>query len=262
MNSLVETIAEPLGLTNLSKNIHYILGAAFFYQIVYLLGGYLSSVFFGRVYNHLEPKVQMKWRIKITSFVNASLISYLSFSLLFDEHLQKDKVFNSTDYSEFVYSMACGYFLWDIVYAIVEGQGFGFLLHGVSCFSVYLFSFTPFLNYYGSVFLMFELSTPFLDFIFFMDKSGNSDSILMVINGICLMVVFFCVRIVFGIYMSYKTFESVLQVISKVPLHLQFIYGTANVALNLLNLFWFYKMVSMFVRRYKQRNQNKQKKSS
>ncbi|KAJ9088901.1 hypothetical protein DSO57_1018299 [Entomophthora muscae] len=130
---------------------------------------------------------------------------------------------------------------------------------------------TPFLNYYGSAFLMFELSTPFLNLVYFMvttihgfgfefasvfisnlflqDKCSYSKTLLFKLNGIVLLLVFFLVRIVFGLYMSVKTFESVITEGYRAPLHLMALYGSANVALNLLNQLWFYKLVCLFIRK-------------
>jgi hypothetical protein len=47
---------------------------------------------------------------------------------------------------------------------------------------------------------MFELSTPFLNIIWFCDKSGRSGSTLQMVSGLSLIIVFFLSRIVGGIY--------------------------------------------------------------
>lgn len=75
-------------------------------------------------------------------------------------------------------------------------------------------------------------------------------SIYQKINGFFLLAVFFSVRIVFGFYTSYECLMSVLPVLDLVPMHLRVVYASANVALNSLNVFWFYKMVSSLARRF------------
>ncbi|KAG0246201.1 hypothetical protein BGX31_003915 [Mortierella sp. GBA43] len=105
--------------------------------------------------------------------------------------------------------------------------------------------------YYGSVFLMFELSTPFLNIHWFMDKLGMTGSIYQLINGVILLTVFLFARIIFGLYMSHHTYQNVMLVIDRVPLHLIVIYSAANVVLNTLNLYWFYKMIESLARRFK-----------
>ncbi|KAG0006744.1 hypothetical protein BGZ80_005153 [Entomortierella chlamydospora] len=109
----------------------------------------------------------------------------------------------------------------------------------------------PFLQYYGSVFLMFELSTPFLNIHWFMDKLGMTGTTYQLINGIILLLLFLCVRIMFGIYMSYQTYQTAMLVIDQIPWHLIIVYSLANVVLNSLNIYWFYKMIESLMKRFK-----------
>lgn len=63
--------------------------------------------------------------------------------MLNDPELVKDKLYGYSIFSGNVYAIACGYFFWDIwvcVYQIPK-QGWGFTVHGVACFLVFLFSF-------------------------------------------------------------------------------------------------------------------------
>jgi hypothetical protein len=46
------------------------------------------------------------------------------------------------------------------------------VVHGIACFLVYFLGFKPYLNYYGPIFLMFEISTIFLNIHWFCDKTG------------------------------------------------------------------------------------------
>lgn len=46
------------------------------------------------------------------------------------------------------------------------------LVHALASFAVFLFGLGPFTFYYGAVFILFELSTPFLNVHWFMDKVG------------------------------------------------------------------------------------------
>jgi len=173
--------------------------------------------------------------------------------VLTDSELMKDKVFGYDKNAGNVYAIACGYFLWDACTSIKNVNEFGlsFVFHGLSSFAVFIFSFRPFLNYYGAVFLMYELSTPFLNIHWFMDKLGMSGSGLQLANGICLLVAFFSARLVFGYYMSYQTYVSVMAVIDRVPTFLCVLYGAANVVLNGLNVVWFHKMIASLLRRFK-----------
>ena len=77
----------------------------------------------------------------------------------------------------------------------------------------------------------------------FCDKTGRSGSTLQIINGIILLLVFFSVRIVYGTYISGVFFKEVYYRWSEIPKYVSIVYGFANVSLNSLNAFWFYKMV-------------------
>lgn len=64
-----------------------------------------------------------------------------------------------------MYATACGYFLWDALISTyyVRWFGIGFVVHGILSLQIFLFSYHPFLQYYGPAFLLFEASTPFLN---------------------------------------------------------------------------------------------------
>ncbi|KAF9200783.1 hypothetical protein BGZ49_008986 [Haplosporangium sp. Z 27] len=82
------------------------------------------------------------------------------------------------------------------------------------------------------------------------DKLGMTGTIYQLINGVILLSLFLGVRIIFGIYMSYQTYQSAIVVIDQIPWHLIIVYSLANVILNSLNIFWFYKMIESLMKRF------------
>ncbi|KAF9991980.1 hypothetical protein BGZ79_003688 [Entomortierella chlamydospora] len=84
-----------------------------------------------------------------------------------------------------------------------------------------------------------------------MDKLGMTGTTYQLINGIILLLLFLCVRIMFGIYMSYQTYQTAMLVIDQIPWHLIIVYSLANVVLNSLNIYWFYKMIESLMKRFK-----------
>ncbi|CAG8779002.1 13054_t:CDS:2, partial [Racocetra persica] len=207
---------------------------------------FISPALFPKTYNSLPRIKRLSWDLHWVSMAHCLTVIFLSFPLLYQEELQKDKIFGYNAYAGNVYSIACGYFLWDALISLyyVKEFGFGFALHGICCFGVFIFAFRPFLNYYGSVFLMYEISTPFLNVHWFMDKLGLGGTLPHTINGVCLLTSFFFVRIIYGCYMSYQVFLAVLPVVSQIPVFLCVLYGTANIMLNCLNVYWFVKMIA------------------
>ena len=75
----------------------------------------------------------------------------------------------------------------------------------------------PFVNYYGPSILLYELSSPFLNFHWFFDKCGMTGSLPQLINGICLITTFFSCRLVWGTYMTILVFGDVWKALNYAP---------------------------------------------
>ncbi len=50
----------------------------------------------------------------------------------------------------------------DTFICIKHGWGFGYTMHGVLCAGCYLIVMHPYVHYHATLFLLYELSTPFL----------------------------------------------------------------------------------------------------
>ncbi|RUO96146.1 TLC domain-containing protein, partial [Jimgerdemannia flammicorona] len=288
--SLLQSVFESVGLPALTHHWHILLLSTFACNLIFQFSVALSPILFPKTYPQLKGFKRVNWDIHVVSMAHCIVIILGAVPMLWDPALSKDKVFGYSPWAGNVFAIACGYFLWDTCTSIkyIKQQGAGFVFHGVSSFSVYIFSYRPFLNYYGAPFLMFELSTPFLNINWFMDKLGMTGSIAQLINGFFLLSTFFFARLVFGFYMSFQTYREfsessldVLAVIDRVPMfrkqisptsfgcaHLLFpqapqpnpfplrtltvciIYGLANVVLSLLNTYWFWQMVKSLARRF------------
>lgn len=65
----------------------------------------------------------------------------------------------------------------------------------------------PFLNYYAPVFVLYELSSPFLNIHWFLDKVNMTGSRAQWYNGMLLLSVFFCCRLVWGTWQSVVVYK-------------------------------------------------------
>jgi hypothetical protein len=142
----------------------------------------------------------------------------------------------------------------------------------------------PFANYYGLNFVLYEISTPFLNIHWFFDKLGMTGSRLQLYNGVVLLVSFFGCRVLWGNYQSIRIYHDVWtalhtsgseflsvkenpafsselitdlgsnseNVSSQVglPMWLVFLYLGGNTMLNLLNMYWFTKMLQALGKRF------------
>ncbi|KAJ3025640.1 UNVERIFIED_CONTAM: hypothetical protein HDU68_006924 [Siphonaria sp. JEL0065] len=104
--------------------------------------------------------------MRVTSFVNAVTVCTMAVPMFYDPILYNDKLFGYTQYAGDVIAIILGYFIWD-TYVSIQSGDFWFIVHGISAFVVFFLGYKPFLFYYGAVFVMYELSTPFLNIHWF-----------------------------------------------------------------------------------------------
>lgn len=222
-----------------------------FFQAVY----YASYPFISLLHSNAKfwkPNTITSWRIHCVSFVHAAIASFTSISNFYNPDLVKDHLFGYSASCAPLIAISLGYFLWDSVICLrnVRSHGIGFVFHGVFCFCIYGLSFTPFLMYFAIRFLIFEVSTIFLNFHWFMDKLGKSGGILHNINSLLLLSAFFFIRIIYGFSESLNYYRVMYENLAQFhPLTIAFL-TSANVALNSLNVLWFSKMLRAAHRKF------------
>ena len=143
----------------------------------------------------------------------------------------------------------------------------------------------PFVNFYAPTFILYELSSPFLNIHWFCDKLNLTGTKLQFYNGIILLLTFFSCRLVWGSYQSLRVFYDVYRALkaghatlapdfeklnnrtagveltpegeimrfaddASVPLWLAFCYLASNFTLNGLNWYWFGKMIETLRKRF------------
>ncbi|KAK0522000.1 hypothetical protein OC835_006715 [Tilletia horrida] len=108
--------------------------------------------------------------------------------------------------------------------------------------------------YDGLAFLLWELSTPFLNIHWFLDKMGKTGSTLQLVNAFFLLSTYVFARLTFGMYNSYHFFAHVLfppaPHVPPLPAHVKYFYLIGNVTLNSLNFFWFRAMIRAIQKRF------------
>lgn len=139
------------------------------------------------------------------------------------------------------------------------------------------------MNYYAAVFVLYELSSPFNNFHWFLDKLHLTGSTYQWVNGIVLILTFFSCRLVWGninsvfvFYDMYSAYRSGAVTTSgqiwpdnkapgnladeddvfrftvgrQLPFWLAASYMSANLVLNGLNVFWMGKMIETIRKRF------------
>jgi hypothetical protein len=291
LHDLVQPLAVRLGLPTLPLHIHEILFGIALYTFVYFpVSPILSRSLFPSHYPYLSPRSRINWDAHVVSLAQSSLISILALWVLWadDELRQMDhaeRVWGYTGAAGLIQALVTGYFVWDLAMAILHFTVFGpgALAHAICALTVYVVGFRPFINYYSPIFILWELSTPFLNFHWFMDKIKLTGSKVQLYNGIALIGTFFCVRLVWGTYQSSRVLQDIwtslnlspvgsldhakaengdldifrmsetMRYATKgtgVPIWAAVAVMVANMTLNSLNLYWFIKMIEAVKKRF------------
>eukprot|EP01138_Halocafeteria_seosinensis_P011645 gb/GECG01011896.1/.p1 GENE.gb/GECG01011896.1/~~gb/GECG01011896.1/.p1 ORF type:complete len:381 (+),score=6.72 gb/GECG01011896.1/:1-1143(+) len=144
--------------------------------------------------------------------------------------------------AEHVFGVAAGYFMWDLVICVYLHWGFAYIMHAVCGLLIFMGGMHPFLQYYGSIFLIFELSTPFLHarkVFLFLDKSKTS---VFKFTSAAFGLTFFLARIALGLPASFVFVRDMyLHVLSGECRNVVAVitYVVINVFLMGLNITWF-----------------------
>jgi len=72
----------------------------------------------------------------------------------------------------------------------------------------------PFIHYYASSFILYELSSPFLNIHWFCDKLSLTGSTIQLVNGVFLLASFAGARLIYGSYISLCLWYDIFRAIS------------------------------------------------
>lgn len=278
LSEKVQPLADYFDLPTLPLHIHEVLIAAALYSVIfYPISPWISHRLAPEHYSKLPRKRRLNWDAHVVSMFQSTLINGMAIWVMFtDKELgqmnAQERVWGYTGATAFIQAFAAGYFLWDLVVTSLNLDvfGLGTLAHAIAALLVYCLGFRPFVNYYACVFILWELSTPFLNVHWFMDKLGKTGTPAQLYNGIALLFTFFSCRLVYGTYSSFRVFHDIWSAInvnpsaeslesltmtfatkeSTVPLWLGVAYLAANMTLNSLNFYWFFMMIKAVRKRF------------
>ncbi|KAH7130653.1 TLC domain-containing protein [Dendryphion nanum] len=297
---LTKPYAEKLSLNTFPYHAHEVLLGFFGYHfILYYLSPTLSQTFCPKTYRSFNKRTRLNWDIHWVSMVQAIFINTAALYVIFTDQARKEmdwkgRLWGYTPASGMVQGFAAGYFLWDLQISIqyIALSGPSALLHAIGALAVTCIGFRPFGNYYGLSFVLYELSTPFLNIHWFCDKLNLTGSRLQLYNGIALLATFFGCRIVWGTYQSALIYSDIYIALTtwstdpmnaiiddrtcisnssgvghggvascefgELPIWLVTIYLIGNTALTILNFYWFHQMVKAVRKRFKPATEGKQ----
>ncbi|KXJ92148.1 DUF887 domain-containing protein [Microdochium bolleyi] len=292
LSRAVQPLADYFSLPTLPLHIHEIVIMASFYHFVaVVISPLVSHIVFPGKYEALSPTKKLSWDVHVVSFIQSSLINILAIYVLFNDQEVKDmdleeRLWGYDGAAAMIQACAAGYFLWDLIMTAsnVRVFGVGMLAHAICALLVYSIGFRPFVNYYSCNFILWELSSPFLNIHWFCDKLGATGGKVQLYNGFILIGTFFSCRLVWGTLNSYWVAKDILAGLNAtptvitalaakegagvvlpasyaqtmiyvnenttVPLWLASVYIAANLTLNSLNFYWFFKMIDAIRKRF------------
>ncbi|KAL3421331.1 TLC domain-containing protein [Phlyctema vagabunda] len=236
LSKAVQPFADYFSLTTLPIHIHEVVAAFLTYTFINLVAApRLSQWLVPEKYGKLSKERKINWDVHVVSLFQSTMINVLALWVMFTDEERKgmdwrERVWGYTGGAGMIQGLAAGYFLWDLMISLqnIRVFGLGMLAHALSALVVFSFGFRPFLNFYGCTFILYELSTPFLNFHWFFDKLDMTGSRAQLYNGIVLLAVFFSCRLVWGTYQSLRVYQDVWAALNHKP-------ATASVHLDALN---------------------------
>ncbi|XP_064626081.1 TLC domain-containing protein 4-A-like isoform X2 [Lineus longissimus] len=186
----------------------------------------------------------------ITSSVHAVIVSSLCvYSLLFDYPIYEDKIWGHSIFVTSSCAIVVGYMFADLVVMLVFYSYIGdvfYIFHHLASIIPYtiVMIFSVF-NYFANFRLMAELSTPFINNRWLFDILGYPrSSIAYVSNGLTMSVVFFLARILSMPFYYYQTYQNYgTESYNEIGwVHYSCIIIYPCIVLDIINIFWFYKL--------------------
>lgn len=276
-----EPVASSLALTTLPFHVHEILPAFCIYEFINrVVSPYVSARLAPKTYKQLSRKSKINWNVHFVSMVQSCFINTLALWVIYADKERmrmgwKERVWGYTGAGGMVQGFAAGYFAWDLLASIqdVDVHGWGALAHAASALTVSMMGFVrsrphltwnrseltsmqrPFVNYYGLNFILYELSTPFLNIHWWLDRLEMTGSTFQLVNGIALLTTFGGSRLVWGTYQSYRMYHDIWRALQNpgelpVPSWLAVTYLASTTALSALNFYWFGKMIQTLAKRF------------
>lgn len=246
----VRPYADALNLSYLPAHFVTILRALLLWWSLQLLSHGLSPRLFPKAFATMPARTRTQWDIHVVSFVHSAVVAPIALYYWLYMDVPTDRLWGYNYSLAQMYSLSLGYFAWDLVVSL-RYEGFSFVLHGLLGLVASTLVFCPLLMYDGLGVLIWELSTPFLNIHWFLDKLKMTGSRAQFVNAMCLVVTYIGVRLVLGVYMSYSLITQLWNPALVLPsLPIRMVYTLGLPTLNFLNYMWFFKMLRAIKKRF------------
>ncbi|CAH1772737.1 unnamed protein product [Owenia fusiformis] len=215
-------------------------------------------------YNFLAPDKQVEWNSRINSNVHCALVNTMVvYALLMDDELHRDPIWANSAVVKYECAIVVGYMASDqiimSVYHFATGSEYLLYLlhHGATIYAYYYVMTYSTFPYFANFRLLCEFSTPFVNQRWFMDALGcKRSSPAFIANGLGLTVAFFLVRIASIPFYWHKVYTVYGTDYYWSVGNIHYVMVTSCVTLDILNVFWFSKLLKGARKVLMNKNQN------
>mmetsp|Transcript_6476 Transcript_6476/g.7404 ORF Transcript_6476/g.7404 Transcript_6476/m.7404 type:complete len:250 (+) Transcript_6476:192-941(+) len=202
---------------------------------------------------HFDFKSSKKWTDAWVGLAHHFVVCSASLYVIFNNtepEINEDRMYGFSDRCNLIYAIATSYFLWDINTCLVQGlTDAKVYIHAAVCTLCYLFSQHPYLHYYGVRFLLFEISSVFMQLrqillLLELQKTSLFRTIQMMFG-----LSFMATRIFYGLWLSSSFWIDSIDLLRNGKPHSVFVvvfYFVANVILCSLNILWMGMMINKY----------------
>mmetsp|Transcript_12023 Transcript_12023/g.19111 ORF Transcript_12023/g.19111 Transcript_12023/m.19111 type:complete len:259 (+) Transcript_12023:316-1092(+) len=244
----MEFIEQTLGQAVSQVQLQRTAGFIAFWTVIEVLAKYYAPEQVGGV------EGRKKFSSRIVALVHSVFACVWCLYIMWVDHeehakISADPMYGHSDSVSMLFAHSAGYFIWDIVSVLrKEELDKGFIAHAICCSLCYVFGQYPYLQYFGIRFLLFEMSTPFLNIMMLLRQLGHIESRYHTWSKNMFGYTFLSVRIFFGFPTSYSFLSEAFPLLWSNTHHSTLVvvyYIFANLALNFLNVFWLMSILRM-----------------
>ncbi|XP_022319419.1 TLC domain-containing protein 4-B-like isoform X2 [Crassostrea virginica] len=191
----------------------------------------------------------MEFDSRVNSSVHAVVVSSMCvYAFLYEEELKSNPIWCNSPIVRIECAVVIGYMLADAVVMAIYykqiGEVFFLFHHAASVYAYYYVVVYGVMTSFANYRLLAELSTPFVNNRFFFDMLGiKKTDPLGFTNGILMTLSFFVVRIFVLPFYWMKVYEVYGTEAFVNSGHVRMVLVVTCVVLDVINLFWFYKML-------------------
>lgn len=247
------------------------------FDLTYYPVSVVSCMFFLAIFKYVSPSIssylcpkfrtlpaakQVYWHTSVNSSLHAVITSAVCiYTFINDDKMQEEPVWNDSISVRASCAIVVGYMTADAIIMMCKysqiGDPYNLLHHAASVYAYYYVMTYGTYVYFANFRLLAELSTPWVNNRWFLDVMGQKHTKVYLWNGVLLTAVFLACRIMTMPYCWYKIFT----IYGTEPYlrtgYIQYVLLSSCFVLDILNVFWFYKLLKGVHKTLSSRDNNK-----